>query len=98
MTEIIYILSSKPSRQHSRALLEGQEKRKDRKTQKSRNEEKVVGFSSSSLLPARKPEAVTQGGTRRIDNLTWRRTQGAGIVKGWEDMQDRGRIPDTRIT
>ena len=36
---------------------------KDRKTRKSRSEEKVVGFSSVSLFPAKKREAVTQGGT-----------------------------------
>ena len=29
------------------------------------------------------------------DNLTQRKTQGAGIVKGWEDQGDRGHIPDT---
>ena len=56
---------------------EGQEKRKDRKTWKSRREENVVGFSSASLFPARKPEAVTQG----INHLMRRRTQGASIVK-----------------
>ena len=38
----------------------GQEKRKDRKTRKSRIEKKVVGFSSVVLFPARKREAVTQ--------------------------------------
>ena len=41
----------------------GQEKRKDSKLRKSRNEEKVVGFSSASVFPTRKREAVTQGGT-----------------------------------
>ena len=30
-----------------------------------------------------------------IDHLTRRRTQGVGIVKGWDDMRDRGSIPDT---
>ena len=44
--------------------LGGEEKRKDRKTWKSRSEEKVVGFSSASLFSAVKWEAVTQGGTR----------------------------------
>ena len=44
-------------------LLEGQKQRKDRKTWKSRSEEKVVGFSSASLFPARKQEAVIRGGT-----------------------------------
>ena len=75
--------------------LGGLEKRKNRKMQKSRSEEKVVGLSSASLFPTRKWEAANQGGTRVIDHLTWRRTQGAGIVKGWEDKRERGRIPDT---
>ena len=34
--------------------LEGQEKRKGRKTQKSKSEEKVMGFSSASLYLTRK--------------------------------------------
>ena len=44
-------------------MLEGQEKREDRKTQKSSSEEKVVGFSSAFLFPTRKWEVVTQDGT-----------------------------------
>ena len=40
-------------------MLGGREKRKERKSQKSRSGEKVVGFSLVSLLPARKLEAVT---------------------------------------
>ena len=32
---------------------------------------------------------------RGMDHLTRWRTQGAGIVKGWEDKRDHGRIPDT---
>ena len=55
----------------------------------------MVGFSSAPLFPTRKWEAVTQGGTRGIDHPTWRRTQGAGIVKGWKDKQDCRPIPDT---
>ena len=39
------------------------EKRKGRKSQKSRSEEKVVGFSSTYLFLTRKWEAVTQDGT-----------------------------------
>ena len=70
----------------------GQEMRKDRKTRKSR-EEKMVGFSSASLFPARKREAVSQGGPG-IGDPTWRKTQGAGTVKGYEYKRDRGCIPD----
>ena len=72
-----------------------QEKRKGRKTRKSRIEKKVVGISLASLFPARKREAITQGGTRGIDHPTRRRTQVAGIVRGWEDKRDHVRIPDT---
>ena len=50
--------------QYSRHYIAGgEEKRKGRKTRKSKSEEKMVGFSSASLFPARKREAVTQGGT-----------------------------------
>ena len=49
------------------------------------SEEKMVGFSSASLFPARKWEAFTQGRTIEIDHLTRRRTQGAVIDKSWED-------------
>ena len=55
----------------------------------------MVGFSSVSLFPARKREAFTQGGTRGIDHPTRRITQGAGIIKSWENKRERGRIPDT---
>ena len=75
--------------------LGSQEKRKDRKTRKYRSAEKVVGFSSVSLFPAKKREEVTQDGTRGIDNSTRRRTQGASTVKVWEDKGVRGCIPDT---
>ena len=37
----------------------GGQKRKDKKTRKSRSEEKEVGFSSASLFPTRKRKAVT---------------------------------------
>ena len=40
----------------------GQGKRKDNKTRKSKSEEKVVGFSSAFLFPARKREVIAQGG------------------------------------
>ena len=64
------------------------------KSQKSWSEEKVVNFRSAFLFPERKQEAVTQGGTRGIDHLTLR-TQGASIIKGREEKQDSGCIPDT---
>ena len=70
-----------------------EEKMKDRKTRKSMNEEKAVSFSSPFLFPARKREAVTQCGTKGIYHPVSRKTQGAGIVKGWEDKRDCGWIP-----
>ena len=55
------LLRSNPSRQRSMGYITGGlEKRKDRKSRKSRREEKVVGFSSTSLFPARKQEVVTR--------------------------------------
>ena len=95
-----YILGSNPSRWHSKVIyrwrVRKREKReKTKKTRKTRREEKVVGFSSVSLFPARKREEVTQGGTREKNHPTWRKTKGAGIVKAWEDKRDRGRISDT---
>ena len=41
----------------------GQEKRKDRKSWKSKSKEKVGGFSSAFEFPARKRETVALGGT-----------------------------------
>ena len=64
------------------------EKGRNRKTRQSRSEKKVASFSSASLFPARKREAVTQGGTMVTDHLTRRRNQGAGRAKGWEDKND----------
>ena len=66
-----------------------------RKTWRSKSEEKVVGFSSASLFLSRKREAITREETLEIDHPTRRITRGAGIVKGWEDKLDRGRISDT---
>ena len=70
-------------------------RRGKRKTQKSKREEKVVGFTSASIFLVRKREAVTHGGTRRADHLTRRRTQETSIVKGWEDKRNRGCLLDT---
>ena len=58
------------STQRYKYLWGGGENSKDRKTLKSRSEEKVVGFSSGSLFPLKKRESVIQGGTRGIDHLT----------------------------
>ena len=43
---------------------------KDMKTEKSRSEEKVVGFSLASLYTIRKQKAVTQDGMMRPGRLT----------------------------
>ena len=42
-------------------MLGSQEKRKDRKSQKSMSEEEVAGFRSASPFPTRKWETVTKG-------------------------------------
>ena len=42
----------------------------------------MVGFISASPFPARKREAVIQGGTKAIDHPTRRKTERDGIVKG----------------
>ena len=73
---IYILLRINSSRQHSKVLYRRGVKRKDRKIRKSRSEEKVVGFTSTSLFPARKWEAVTQGETRDVDHPIRRRTQG----------------------
>ena len=52
-------------------------------------------LSSASLVLARKREEDPQGGTRGRDDSTRRKTQGAGILEGWEDKLDGGKIPDT---
>ena len=64
------------------------------KIRKSRNKEKLVRFSSFSLFPVRKREAVNVWNPA-IDHPTRRITQGLGIIKCWEDRPDLGRIPDT---
>ena len=92
----LLLLRSNGSRQHSKVLYRcGGRRRGKRKTRESRREEKVVGFRSAFVFLTRKRETVTQGGTTGIDQLTRRRTQGAGIVKGWKEKRDRGRMPDT---
>ena len=72
--------------------MEGQEKKKkDRKPRKSRSEETIWVLAQETGGSHR----GWNHGTREIDQLTWRRTQGASVVKGWEDKRDRGHIPDT---
>ena len=49
-------------------------------------------LDSAYLFPARKREAVIQGGNQRgIDYPTWRITREAvrGVVKGWEDKNNK---------
>ena len=56
---------------------------------KVRVQKKVVGFSSASLPITHKEMGGSHPGwnhrTKGIDHLIWRRTEGPGIVKGWED-------------
>ena len=49
-----------------------------------KQKEKWVGFSSLSIFPVRKLKAPDGEDT-----------QGACILKGWDDKRDHGRIPDT---
>ena len=74
----LLLLKCNPSKQHSKVLYRCgvRGKGKAQKTRKSRSKEKVVGFSSASLFPERKREAVNQGGTRDIDHTTRRKNPG----------------------
>ena len=93
---MLLLLRSRPQQAALKGTLSlGSQKRKERKTRKSRSEEKVVSYSSVSLFLARKMEAVTQDRTRGIEHPTRRKTQGANIVKSWENKRDRGSISDT---
>ena len=76
MMMIIIIIKEEPQQSALKGTISlgDEEKGKDRKTRKRRSEEKVVSFTSASVLPPRKWEAVTQGGTRGLDHPTRRRT------------------------
>ena len=47
--------------------------------------ERVVGFRLAFLFPARKREELIQAGTKGINQPTWKKTQGADIIRDWED-------------
>ena len=57
-----YVLLSNPSRQHSEALNHWGARRRGKKGKHRNIAKKVVSFSSVSLFPSRKWEAVTKGG------------------------------------
>ena len=60
----------------------------------------MVGFSSAYLFPGKEMGGSCQGWnhlTRGIDYLMRRKTQGTSTVKGWEDKQDCGLIPDSLL-
>ena len=63
--KISYIIKEQPQQAAVKGTksLKDQKRRKERKTRKSRSEGKVVGCSPDPLFPARKWEAVAQGGT-----------------------------------
>ena len=81
-----------PSRA-TEALIGGEEqngkqyrrKRKDRRTWKSRREEKVFGLAQPSYSHKEMVGSHQGGNLRAIGHPTRLITQGAGIVKGWED-------------
>ena len=66
-------------------IARGQEKRKDRKTWKSRSEEEVAGFSPVSLFLVRKQEAGHRVGPMGNILTDPKDNPGNGIIKGWED-------------
>ena len=70
----------------------GKDKRgkRDKKTRKSKSEEKVVSFRSASLFLARKREALTKVETTGIDQPTRTITQGTDIVKGGRTSKTTG--------
>ena len=83
---------SYPSRQHSKILYHWEVRRRG-KTGKHRK----VGVKRKWWVLAQPPIPHKETGgsypgwnhlTRGIDHLTWRRTQGDGIVKGWEEKQE----------
>ena len=49
-----------------------------------------MGFSSASLFPLRKQEAVIQGGNHGSRPSDAEENPGRSIVKEWEEKQDRG--------
>ena len=51
------------------SLLGSKEKRRDRKTRKSRSEVKMIGYSSASLFPAKKWEVLPGWKLKVEDNL-----------------------------
>ena len=63
--DIIIIIKEEPQQAALKGTisLEGSGEEERQESRKSRSEEKVVGFSSASLFPVRKREAVTQGET-----------------------------------
>ena len=75
----------------------GQEKRKDRKTWKSRVKRRAWVLAQPPDFPQGNGRQLSrlEPWNQGVDHLTRRRTQGAGIFKGREDKRDRGRIPDT---
>ena len=52
----------------------------------------MVGFSLP--IPRRETGESPTVETSGIDQPSRKGTQGFGIVKGWEEKRDRGRIPD----
>ena len=97
----IYIIEEEPHQAafKSAVSLEGQEKRKDRKTRKIGGKREWWVLAS---LPARKREAVTQSGTREMEHPTRRKTQGTGIVMAGRTGETEGAFlihsRTTRIT
>ena len=69
--------------------------RKTAITQRSKSEEKEAGLAQSLYSPQGNERQLHRLGTNGINQPKRKITQGAGIVKGWEDKGGRGCILDT---
>ena len=82
-SDLFFLEGSNPSRQYSKVLYTWGDQEKKGKHGEVRVK---IKWWILALFPARKREAVTQGGTNS------RKTKGAGIIKDWEDKRYSGLI------
>ena len=91
---ILQFVRSNPKRQHSQVLYHWgvRIRGKTEKHGKVRGKEKVIGASSASLFPARIQVAVTQDGTKGIENPTQRKTREPVSSKAGRTCETAGKF------